>query len=125
MKKCATALLLALLLSAPDVWAQCVAGTRRVNFQRGRTTAVLKGRVVAGRDYCYRLRARAGQRMTVHLTSRARGARFSVFPPAHGAYAVAAELSDWEGLLEEDGDYMISLSVPKGADAYTLEVSIR
>jgi hypothetical protein len=125
MKKAALALLLILLLGAAEARAQCAAGTRRVAFPQGRTTAVLKGRLAAGKDYCYRLRARAGQRMTVHLTSPGRGVRFSVFPPSPGAYAVAAELADWEGALEEDGDYMISVTLPRGRDVSTLEVTIR
>ena len=92
MKKTAFALLLALLLGAPAARAQCEAGTRRVAFPRGRTTAVLRGRLVAGKEFCYRLRARAGQRMTLHLTSARRGvAAYNILAVYGGATKADAE----------------------------------
>jgi hypothetical protein len=34
-------------------------------------------------------------------------------------------VTNWEAVLEEDGDYAISITVPKGSDFYTFEVTVR
>ena len=69
MKKITTPFFLVLLLTAASgVRAQCE-GPKCVAFLRGTTTAVIKGAVGVRKAVCYQLRARAGQRMIVHLTS--------------------------------------------------------
>src|SRR5438270_9857342 len=70
---------LALLFGASDARAQCD-GPKRVAFQRGLTTAVLKGAIPASKAICYQLRARGGQKMIVHLAAPARGS-FSLSSP--------------------------------------------
>ena len=125
MKRAGLVILLALLLSGVTAWAQCL--SKRVQFPRGRTTAVLQGRITSAKAICYELRARHGQHMIVHLTSPKKGVRFSVVPPGYDAEPLTGDelQTDWEGDLADDGNYAISLSVPKGADTYTLEVTIR
>ena len=121
--KVAAAVALALLLFATNAWAQC--RSQRVQFPRGRTTAVLKGRVTATRNVCYELRARSGQRMTVRLVSPHKGAKFGVMPPGFDREPVAEGVTNWEAELDEGGDYAISINVPRGTATYTLEVTIR
>ncbi|MDT4898642.1 MAG: hypothetical protein QOH25_3719 [Acidobacteriota bacterium] len=79
--------------------------------------------------FCYTLKARANQRMTVHVSSPRKDVRFTVEPDVsedtntlEGAFDVA----DWEGALPEDGNYRI-LVFPrrKGSATFTLEVAIR
>ncbi len=127
MRKLVAALAIALTLGASNVWAQCrEAGP--IRFERGRTTGVVKGRVTSARNVCYTVRARAGQRMTVHVTSPGKRVRFNVAGVGDGDVAQiegAYDVTDWEGELTFGDDYVISVGVPKGADTFTLEVTIR
>lgn len=125
MKTIAATFLLAILLGATDARAQC-AGPKRVAFQRGTTTAVIKGSVGASKAVCYQLRVRAGQRMIVHLSSPARGARFTVIPEGYDVEPItgADDVDSWEGVLDATGEYTISVHAPRVGQTYTLEVTI-
>lgn len=125
MKKLATASLFALLV-ASATWAQCRSGApARVSFQRGRTTAVINSRLAPDGEACYALRARAGQQMTVHVSSSKNGIHFSIFPPSQNRI-ISGETNDWSGMLPETGDYVIALYPPKrwSGDSFTLEVTV-
>ena len=101
---------------------------QRVRFPRGRTTAVLKGAVVRGTQDQYILGARAGQTMTVHITSREKNAVFAILDPNGTALEGAEEGSDatdWTGRLPSTGDYSIWVGGTRGNASYTLEVTIR
>ena len=66
MKKISASLFLLLLLTAASgVRAQCE-GPKRIAFQRGATTAIIKGAVSVRKAVCYQLSARAGQRRFHH-----------------------------------------------------------
>lgn len=101
---------------------------RRVQFARGRTTAVIKGKANWGASYIHRLRARAGQTMIVHITGVT---TFRIIPPGSRNYEAlggADNVRDWTGELPRTGDYQIIVGhandnytlVP-----YTLEVTVR
>ena len=103
--------------------------TERVKFGRGRTTAVLEGAVVRGDRDHYLLEAKAGQRMTVHITSVERNAVLTIFAPG-GRKALRGteeglDAKDWSGRLPRSGDYAISVGPTRGNATYTLEVTIR
>ncbi len=109
IKKLAAAISFILLLGISSVPAQ-QSNCRRVQFQRGRNTAILQGTVRTGTLFCYTLRARGGQRMRVHVTSPRDTVRLTIEPdvpqdtdPLEGGFGVA----DWETPLPEDGDYRI------------------
>jgi hypothetical protein len=125
MKRLApAALVLLVIASAAPAWQQ--PPVERVQFPRGRTTAVLSGRAdTAGRHYL--LRARAGQRMIVHLTSPKKDIHFQVVPAREGGQAIESSVQsrDWEGDLPETGDYYVSVFANKGAGDFTLEITIR
>jgi hypothetical protein len=123
MKTIAGVFFLTLLLGAPEARAQCN-GTRRVSFERGLTTAVIKGAIPASKAICYELRARAGQKMIVRLSAPARGVLLTVFPEGYDVEPIAQDVADWEGVLEETGDYTISVHAPRAGPAFTFEVSI-
>ena len=122
-----TAALALLLLGANEVRAQ---QCKRITFQRGQSSAVLKGQVSAGRPVCYKLRARNGQRLIAHVTSPGRRARLSVSPDYFDADFLpgADDVTDWKGALESPAgdDFLIAVSLTgkNGVDTYTLEVNI-
>lgn len=112
--------------SASATASQCpgtdIVLVKRIRFPRGRTTAVVKDRVRLCTSHEYRLRARAGQTMSVHLAT-GNQTSFSVYSPSNPLEG-ADGVKDWSGELPESGDYVISI----GTDAtarYTLEVTIR
>jgi hypothetical protein len=129
MKKFALAVLTISLLTASTTWAQ-----KRVKFPPGRTTVILKGVTTGGPSesggmnaVSYRLRARKGQTMTLHLTSAKRNAVFGVYAPGTQLIDGAQNVTDWSGTLSKSGDYEIIVfpSDEKTNTAYTLEVTVR
>ena len=127
MKTLAAGFFLALLLSGVEVRAQ---QCKRITFQRGLTSAVLKGKVSIDQPVCYKLRARNNQRLVAHLTSPRRRVRFSVSPDYFDADFLegAADVTDWDGKLFSNAgdDFMIVVTLtPRNAeDSFTLEVTI-
>jgi hypothetical protein len=98
---------------------------RRVNFARGRTTAVLQGTIKRGVSHDYLLRARAGQGMAVHVTANG-DVGFEIITPS--GQSLSGYTRDWTGYLPESGDYRINVLPPTTTNAsasYTLEVTIR
>ena len=119
---CFTMLLLGTTLAAQNGKVQ------RVQFARGRTTAVLKGSVVRGTQDRYILGARAGQTMIVHLTSREKNAVFTILDPNANAVPGTEEgvdATDWTGELPLSGNYAIWVGPTRGNASYTLEITIR
>lgn len=125
MKRVLSALLV-LVVSTSGAWAQC----SRISFARGRTTAVLSGKVGATKGTCYKLHAREGQHMTVHLTSPSKRVRFSIGPDEYDADMIegAKDVTDWEGDLSSNsgsGNFLIFVDAPRAGATFTLEVTIR
>ena len=101
---------------------------QRVRFQRGRTTAILKGAVVRGTQDRYILGARGGQTMIVHISSLEKNAVFAILSPDGTALEGAeegADATDWSGTLPGSGDFSIWVGPTRGNATYTLEVTIR
>ena len=105
------------------------AGQTRVQFPKGRTTAVLKGKTrgnaeEGNEDFVrYKLRAREGQRMIVRLVTPGKRARFLIYLPDSD---YLTEGTDWEGPLPQTGDYEIWVHPTGSRDtAFTLEITIR
>jgi len=73
-----------LLLFATGAFAAQEGLTKRVRFARGRTTATFKNSVVRGTQDRYTLDARAGQKMSVSITSIERNAVFTIYTPDGG-----------------------------------------
>ena len=102
------------------------ATAERVRFQPSRTTAVLRGSVSGKVSREYLLSARAGQRMSVHLSGQS-GAVFAITSPDRTGLS-ELQIRDWEGELPQTGAYRIRVegeteNLP--ARSYTLEITIR
>ena len=130
MKKFAAAVLTLTLLLAPSVPAKTV----NVKFPKGRTTVVLKGRTTGGPSesggmdpITYRLHAKRGQTMTLHLTSAKKNAVFGVWAPGMEPIEMPQNATDWSGKLPKTGAYEISVWPEDEATdtTFTLEVTIR
>ena len=121
--------LAALVLVASFGVAQAQKGrsvVRRINFPRGRTAVVLKGTVRRGLSHDYLLRARAGQTMTVHLTTDASGMSLTILRPDGETWL--DDLKDWSGELPSTGTYRINVlpdTTTERPTSYALEVMIR
>src|SRR5213595_3350565 len=79
----------------------------RIQFARGRTTAVERGSVHRGMSHDYLLKAGAGQTMSVHLAARG-GVCFDLYTPGL-ADSLAQCSKDWSGDLPRSGDYRINV----------------
>ena len=98
---------------------------RRINFPRGRTTAVVHGTVRRGVSHDYLLRARRGQTMYVNVAAPG-GVSLTIMTPS-GRY-LAEYVRNWSGYLPQTGDYRISVLPPTEHSRpakYSLEVTIR
>lgn len=105
------ALALMLILSGADLMAQ-----RRINFRPGRSSATVSGKIGARGYLEYVLRGRAGQVMSIEITS------------GNGAVIVNAGTASGRSFSLDmtGGDHMLSIVNTAGrATSYTLTVSIR
>ena len=100
-----------------------------MRFQRGKTTTVIRGVARTPGIYEWVLRAKAGQHMTVHLTSSNKGVELSIYGPNDKNPDDALGVYDWEGDLANSGDYKITLINNRDGrpqnPTYTLEVTVR
>jgi hypothetical protein len=97
--------------------------TQRIVFKPGAVGAVVEDSVGRGARVIYLLRARAGQTMTLSLTSLAQNAVFDVQAP-NGQY-LKEESLNFSSELPQTGDYSVIVWGTKGNANYTLEVTIR
>ena len=130
MKKLASALLAVTFLLGTTASAKTI----NVRFPKGRTTVVLKGRTTGGPSesggmdpITYRLVARKGQTLTLHLISAKNNAIFGVWAPGMDPVDVGQNATDWSGKLPKSGAYEISVWPEDEATdtTFTLEVTIR
>ncbi|MDX6385334.1 MAG: hypothetical protein QOK48_2907 [Blastocatellia bacterium] len=114
---------LTLLLGAHEARAQCD-GTRQLRFAPGLNMAQVRGAIPPNKAICYQLRARAGQRMIVSLTQRARSVLFTVIPEGYDVEPIAQNVASWDGVLDATGDYTISVHAPRAGQTFMLEVEV-
>ncbi|MET0622516.1 MAG: hypothetical protein ABW250_06020 [Pyrinomonadaceae bacterium] len=130
MKKLAAAVLTLMFLLTPAAPAKTI----NVKFPKGRTTVILKGRTTGGpsesggmNPITYRLHAKRGQTMTLHLTSAKKNAVFGIWAPGMDPVGELGQSTDWSGTLPKTGAYEISVWPEDEATdtTFTLEVTIR
>lgn len=105
------ALALILILSGTDSMAQ-----KRINFRPGRSSATMSGKIGVQGYLEYVLAGRAGQVMSIKITS------------GNGAVVVNAGTASGKNFSVEmaGGDHLLSIvNTGRSATSYTLRVSIR
>ena len=98
----------------------------RIQFARGRTTAVEKGAVHRGMSHDYLLKAASGQSMSVHLAAGG-DVCFDLYSPGMSEQLASCS-KDWSGDLPRTGDYRINVLPDTTTDrniAFTLELTVR
>jgi hypothetical protein len=120
------AILIAAVSSAAITSADGV--TQRIRFSRGSTSATVGNSVVRGDRDTYILGARAGQTMTVAITSLEDNAVFQIENP-HGEYLQGAgdgdDATSFSGTLPDKGDYKIIVGGTRGNATYKMTVTIK
>ena len=119
-----------IMLASPfPTWAQ--SKLERVKFQRGRSSTVVRGTISGFDTRDYLIGARAGQVMTLRLSSTNPYTNFVIYS-INERPTDMNETTEWSEKLSESGDYLIRVLMMragarrKGATAnYTLNVSIR
>lgn len=121
MKKILLILSFVLLFGASEAFSQC----KEIRIPRGRISTTVSGTV--NKNYkCYRIRARAGQRIMLHLASRDRRVLFSLREDYDDSDFTAYDVRDWEGETGNVDTYLISVGSDTAKNAaFTLEVTIR
>ena len=132
----AQAAALAILLAQPPAATAADADTgirqERVQFAKGATSAVIKGRLKGDSDVDYLVRAGAGQTISVSLKRSNLMNYFNVLPPGSKDVAMYAGQTgeDFTAILPTDGDYAIRVYLMRAAarrnesSDYTLTVGV-
>jgi len=98
--------------------------SRRVQFRRGSSSATVSGKVSIALPDTYLVGARAGQTMTVQLTSPAKSVTFLVMSPVSTSL-IADNARTWTGTLPENGDYHIIVDGDERGGTYTMTITIK
>ena len=102
--------------------------TKRIKFAKGKSSATLSGAVIRGDRDTYILGAKAGQRMTVRITSLENNAVFQVENPDGEYMEGSGEGDDATSItvsLADSGDHRIIVGGTRGNASYRLTVSIK
>jgi hypothetical protein len=128
-------LLMACALVTTSSWAFAADGieTRPLQFAKGASSATVKGSLAGDKTIDYKLRAKAGQTMTVRLKSSNAANYFNVLPPGSKDVAIfvgSTGGNEWTGPLSAEGEYTIRAYLMRSAARrneaanYTLTVGI-
>jgi hypothetical protein len=102
---------------------------KKVRFARGTSSTTIKGAVIRGDRDRYYIGAKAGQTMSVKITSLEKNAVFQIcFAGEQECLPGAGEGDDamkWSGQLPVDNEYTIVVGGTRGNASYTLTISIK
>lgn len=109
----------------PDTLIAQTARTRRIQFARGSNSATIRDSVIRGERNVYILNARAGQTMTVNISSSQAqgGALFDVVSPDGVVMETGA--TTFEQQLPASGNYRIAVGGSRGNASFSLTVRIK
>ena len=96
---------------------------RRIQFARGANSATIENAVVRGTRDTYLLNARAGQKMTLSISSVEKNAVFDIIAP--NQRAISREATSGSFILPKTGDYRVIVGGTRGNATYKLQVSIK
>jgi hypothetical protein len=131
MKKLAFALAVVLFAVSVLTTSAVTAQDKSIQFPSGSNTAKVKGHTNPLSSKSYKLTVGPSQRVAIHLTSTSRKklVRFDVKRDKNLAKTLpgAADMTDWEGVLKQGGDYWIAVYALPAADEedFTLEVTLK
>jgi hypothetical protein len=113
-------LLLACVFATAVPWASAAATieAKPIQFAKGASSATVKGSLKGDKTIDYKLRARAGQTMTVSLKTSNGANYFNVLPPGSQDAAIfvgSTSGNDWTGPLEADGEYTVRVYLMRSA----------
>jgi hypothetical protein len=112
------AMICALAISGPSAHAASSIEARQIQFAKGASSATVKGTLKGDRTIDYKLRARAGQTMTVKLKTGNAANYFNVLPPGSKDVAIfvgSTDGNEWTGTLPADGEYTIRVYLMRSA----------
>jgi hypothetical protein len=102
---------------------------KKVRFAKGRSSITIREAVVRGDRDRYYVGAKAGQKMTVKITSVEKNAVFQIyFAGEQESLAGAGDGDDamnWSGELPADNEYVIVVGGTRGNATYALTISIK
>ena len=122
-----TALVFICVFAFSSVSAQGV--KKKIRFAKGTSSITIREAVVRGDRDRYYVSAKAGQRMSVKITSLEKNAVFQIY--FHGeeeSLPKAGEEDDatnWSGQLTIDNEYVIVVGGTRGNATYALTISIK
>ena len=110
----------ACLLLAASPWAMATSAieSKPLHFAKGMSSATVKGSLKGDQTVDYKLRAQAGQTMTVALVTSNTANYFNVLPPGSKDEAIfigSTSGNDWTGALPTDGEYTIRVYLMRSA----------
>lgn len=97
--------------------------SQRVQFKRGASSATVQGRVTLELSDTWVVGARAGQVMTVQLTSPGK-VRFMLMT-SRTTTSLADNTRSWTGTLPDTDDYLILVDTGAKSATYTMTISIK
>ena len=133
MKKTALALLIAAVATGSG-FAQTLHAkdfVKQLHFAPGKSSAVASNDIVRDDADIYFVRAKAGQVMTINVTSLEDNAAIDVYEPKVKGSKEAknisggSDLTKWSGTLAKTGDYKIEVSGTRGNTSYKLQVTVK
>lgn len=127
--------LLVCALVACSSWVFAADGieTRPLQFTKDASSTTMKGSLKGDKTIDYRLRAKAGQTMSVTLKTSNSANYFNVLPPGSASEALfvgSTSGNEWTGPLPADGEYTVRVYLMRSAArrnetaSYTLSVGI-
>ena len=132
LRRTAQFVIVALALTASTTQAADPIRKESVQFRKGASEATIKGRIKGDTTIDYRVRAGAGQTLTVALQGSNPQNYFNVLPPdsADVAMFVGQDGGGYKGVLPADGDYTVRVYLMRPAarrnesSDYTLTIGV-
>ena len=111
------------VVMTPIALGQC-GDVRRIRFQRGRSSAIVRSSVRKNEIITYLVSASAGQTMNLNIS---RGTAFRLYTPSGNSLQGGKGVSGATEELEETGDYRIEVESrsSKSRVSFSLNVAIR
>jgi hypothetical protein len=102
---------------------------KKVRFAPGTSSTTIKGAVIRGERDRYYLAAKAGQTMSVKITSTEKNAVFQIYFHGEEESLPGAgdddDATNWSGQLPIDNEYVIVVGGTRGNATYALTISIK